>query len=209
MWVIVEVSLIFRHVSRIRKSRQEVKVDSIPSAPWLRCLRSNDVILFLWKRLEITIDAFLNPTSDQIGFGKCLFTLVKVIAIPSIFQCFWSPMLFLLYKDMSILYKMHNINLWDLKISKFIKKLTWLNYCKYYFTSYQFIPLCKNVSFFIFLVKRIPVLKSILFKSNMENSSNFKIFPNGPHICMPLALARKCAAHLGKFCSYMNFLSYS
>ena len=31
--------------------------------------------------------------------------------------------------------------------------------------------------------------------------------PNEPHICMPLA--RKYAAHLRKFCSYMNFPSYT
>ena len=41
-------------------------------------------------------------------------------------------------------------------------------------------------------------LKSILFKSNFENSSNHKISSIGPHICVPPA--RKYVAQLRKFC---------
>ena len=41
-------------------------------------------------------------------------------------------------------------------------------------------------------------LKSILFKSNLENSSSHKISQNGPHICVLVAC--KYAAYLGKFC---------
>ena len=49
-------------------------------------------------------------------------------------------------------------------------------------------------------------LKSVFYKSNLENPSAFKISPNGPHIC---ALdARKYAAHLGKFWRQMDFPCY-
>ena len=50
-------------------------------------------------------------------------------------------------------------------------------------------------------------LKSILYKSNFENPSAFKISPNGPHICV--LDAWKYAAHLEKFWRQMDFPSYS
>ena len=50
-------------------------------------------------------------------------------------------------------------------------------------------------------------LKSIHFKSNLENSSSYKISSIESHTC---ALeAHKYAAKLRKFCGWMNFPSYS
>ena len=65
----------------------------------------------------------------------------------------------------------------------------------------------KVCSIFKTVAKKYRRLKSIFYKSNLENPSAFKIFPNGPHIC---ALdARKYAAHLRKFSRQMNFPSDS
>ena len=50
-------------------------------------------------------------------------------------------------------------------------------------------------------------IKSIFYKSNLENPTAIKIFSNGPHIC---ALdARKYAALLVKFWRQKDFPSYS
>ena len=48
-----------------------------------------------------------------------------------------------------------------------------------------------------FVQRKLILLKSIYFKSNLENSYNYKISTNGPLICV--ALARKYAAHLKIF----------
>ena len=68
----------------------------------------------------------------------------------------------------------------------------------------------KNDSKKFYLLKIEPCLlpinslKSIFYKSNLENPSAFKISPNGPHIC-----ARKYVAHLGIFWRQIDFPSYS
>ena len=49
------------------------------------------------------------------------------------------------------------------------------------------------------------LLKSIFYKSNLENPSVFKISPNGPHISVHPA--RKYAAYLGKIWRQVDFPS--
>ena len=52
------------------------------------------------------------------------------------------------------------------------------------------------------------LIKSISYKSNLENLSAFKISSNGPHI-FRASSAQMCAVHLRKVWRQMDFLSYS
>ena len=61
---------------------------------------------------------------------------------------------------------------------------------------------CIYLENFINKVRKVHFLKN----NYLENSSNYKISSNGAHICIYMHIY---AAHLMKFCSLMNFPSYS